>query len=197
YKHILIIRDPRDIAVSLANHYRKFESYRLYSFFKKIKDIDEKLKYTIGGIRNVEENKKLYFFIKIQKLKKALGLNYAQYKNLNLSSIPSNFKRFNRWLNNDNVLTVKFEDLIGEVGGGDLKAQIKTIKQILNYLEIEPKNDLVEYISQNVFWKKSMTFHKGQIGTYRDFFKPEHKKLFKEISGDLLIRLGYEKDNNW
>ena len=197
YKQIFIIRDPRDISVSLANHYKKFESYRLYHFFKKIKDFDEKLKYTITGIRNAEKDERLKYFIRIQKFKKALGLSYARYTNLNLPSIIWKFKKCNGWLNNANFLTVKFEDLIGEVGGGDLETQIKTIKLILNYLEIEISDELIEYISQNVFWKKSKTFNKGQIGTYRDFFKPEHKKLFKEIAGDLLIRLGYEKDDEW
>ena len=197
YKQIFIIRDPRDIAISLANHYKKIKSYRLYHIFKKTKDFDEKLKYTITGIKNAENDDRLKFFIKIQKFKKALGLSHTRYKNIDLPSVAEKFKLFNNWLNNDNVLSVKFEDLIGEAGGGDLETQIKTIKQILNYLEIEEKEELVEYISQNVFWKKSKTFNKGQIGTYRELFKPEHKKLFKEISGDLLIRLGYEKDSNW
>ena len=28
-------------------------------------------------------------------------------------------------------------------------------------------------------------------------FKEEHKKVFKDVAGDLLVRLGYEKDKNW
>jgi hypothetical protein len=28
-------------------------------------------------------------------------------------------------------------------------------------------------------------------------FHRRHKKIFKDVAGDLLIRLGYEKDQNW
>jgi hypothetical protein len=30
-----------------------------------------------------------------------------------------------------------------------------------------------------------------------EFFSEEHKQLFKDVAGDLLVRLGYEKDNDW
>ncbi|MCU0445804.1 MAG: sulfotransferase domain-containing protein [Microscillaceae bacterium] len=40
-------------------------------------------------------------------------------------------------------------------------------------------------------------YRKGQGGDWKNYFKEEHKALFKEKYGDLLIRLGYEKDNNW
>jgi len=32
---------------------------------------------------------------------------------------------------------------------------------------------------------------------WRTSFTPENKALFKEVAGDLLIQLGYEKDNDW
>ena len=38
---------------------------------------------------------------------------------------------------------------------------------------------------------------KGVSGDWRNKFTPEHKARFKEIAGDLLIELGYEKDKNW
>ncbi len=44
---------------------------------------------------------------------------------------------------------------------------------------------------------RSPTFRKGKIGGWRESFTDEHKHLFKEIAGDLLIRLGYEADFDW
>ncbi len=32
---------------------------------------------------------------------------------------------------------------------------------------------------------------------WREHFSDEHKKLFKDVAGDLLVRLGYEKNNDW
>jgi len=31
----------------------------------------------------------------------------------------------------------------------------------------------------------------------KKYFTEAHKKIFKNAAGDLLVRLGYEKDNDW
>lgn len=41
------------------------------------------------------------------------------------------------------------------------------------------------------------TFRKGTIGNWYDQFSDEHKQAFKNVTGDLLIDLGYEPNNNW
>ena len=45
--------------------------------------------------------------------------------------------------------------------------------------------------------KRSPTFRSGKAGGWQEAFTEEHKRLFKEVSGDLLIELGYEKDHGW
>jgi hypothetical protein len=37
----------------------------------------------------------------------------------------------------------------------------------------------------------------GRHGQWRDEFTPEHVTLFKELTGDLVVRLGYESDPGW
>jgi hypothetical protein len=37
----------------------------------------------------------------------------------------------------------------------------------------------------------------GRPGEWRDSFGPHHIALFKELTGDLVVRLGYEKNNDW
>ena len=37
----------------------------------------------------------------------------------------------------------------------------------------------------------------GRHGQWRDEFTPEHIALFKELTGDLVVRLGYETDPGW
>ena len=44
---------------------------------------------------------------------------------------------------------------------------------------------------------RSHTFRKGGSGGWRGEFDHSIKDLFKEVSGDLLIRSGYEKSNDW
>lgn len=38
---------------------------------------------------------------------------------------------------------------------------------------------------------------RGDVGYWKKWFSEEDRNFFKENSNDLLIQLGYEKDNNW
>ncbi len=40
-------------------------------------------------------------------------------------------------------------------------------------------------------------FRKGVAGDWKEVFTEEDKRVFKEAAGDLLIKLGYERDNDW
>ena len=40
-------------------------------------------------------------------------------------------------------------------------------------------------------------YRKGESGDWKNHFSPRHVSYFKERYGDMLIKLGYEKDNNW
>ena len=40
-------------------------------------------------------------------------------------------------------------------------------------------------------------YRKGQPGDWRNHFTEEHVAAFKEKFGDLVVRLGYEPDNDW
>ena len=60
-----------------------------------------------------------------------------------------------------------------------------------------PRAETLAAIRSAIQPQKSATFRKGKTGGWRDHFTQEHKVLFKEIAGDLLIRLGYEHNNDW
>jgi hypothetical protein len=45
--------------------------------------------------------------------------------------------------------------------------------------------------------QRSPTFREGKTGGWRKAFSEENIQLFKEISGDLLINLGYEDSQDW
>jgi len=40
-------------------------------------------------------------------------------------------------------------------------------------------------------------YRKGVAGDWKNHFSPEDKALFKETGGEMLVRLGYEKDLSW
>jgi hypothetical protein len=45
--------------------------------------------------------------------------------------------------------------------------------------------------------KKSQTFRSGKTGGWNEYFTDEHKSLFKAVARDLVVKLGYEKNNDW
>ncbi len=56
---------------------------------------------------------------------------------------------------------------------------------------------ILDSLETSINPKKSPTFRSGKTGEWKKYFTDEHKKIFKEVAGDLLVKLGYEKDNAW
>jgi len=133
-------------------------------------------------------------------------------------NINTIFRSYVPWIEEMNVCTVKYENLIGPRGGGNRDAQLKEIEKIAHYLGITLDNfqkksialqldDFIleeepcykmtaGFVADNLFGNTS-TFRTGKIGSWKSHFKEHHKKLFKDIAGQLLVDLGYEKDLNW
>ncbi|MEQ9235300.1 sulfotransferase domain-containing protein [Coleofasciculus sp. E2-BRE-01] len=174
-KTIFIVRDLRDIAFSNAYYmtYRN-KSHRLHSYFNSLNSDDERLMASIVGVSE----------------KQLKG-------DLRSSSLGENVASFLPWLDDENCLSVRFEDLIGSSGDGQDHKPMSTIRAIANYLNIDNSEEQIIQIAKNVFYKKSRTFRKGTIGDWRNHFTNEHKQAFKDICGDILIKMGYADGYDW
>ena len=112
-----------------------------------------------------------------------------------LSPIRSKYENYLGWLDQPQVLSLRFEDLILQ--------REAALGEILDYLEscgFTPRIERLQAIAalaEAITPKKSGTFRKGKPGNWREHFTPANKAFFKEQAGDLLIRLGYENDANW
>jgi len=106
------------------------------------------------------------------------------------------YKLFLPWTSARNVYTVRFENLVGSKGGGSDELQIQEIRNIARHLKIPLTDKKLNSVTTNLFGGTG-TFVKGQIGSWKKSFTPEHKAAFKRVAGQLLIDLGYEKDLNW
>jgi sulfotransferase 6B1 len=172
---LFIIRDLRDVAVSLANYLTNQEpNHRLHPYFKSLKSDDERLMTAIVGI----EGK----LLKDGKKAESLG-EWAT--------------GFAPWLNEPNCLAIRFEDIIGSGGGGDEEKQFESVRAITNYLGIDFSEEQIARVAREIFFKKSTTFRKGQIGDWQNHFTEEHKRAFKKVAGEALINLGYENGYDW
>lgn len=121
-----------------------------------------------------------------------MALEFNNFK----ETIPRNIKEAKKWLHDPKILVIRFEDLVGEKGGGSKEKQVQTIKNIAQFLEIELSDDKIEKICQSL-WGGTWTFRKGTIGQWKEKFTEEHVRLFKEYLGQDLIDFGYEEDFNW
>jgi hypothetical protein len=90
---------------------------------------------------------------------------------------------------------MRFEDLILE--------REATLHHLVAYLKTRgfkpPVSDeeAVAVLKAGIEPEKSGTFRKGQPGGWREAFTEANKEAFKQTTGDLLIQLGYEANQDW
>ena len=107
------------------------------------------------------------------------------------SSLPfRDAYRENRWLlYHPHVLKLRFEDLVGEQGGGSRLSQAAAIESWANFLAIDvPAEELTEGL-----FGGTPTFNTGRVDSWRDVFKDHHRKAFEREFGDVLEDYGYSE----
>lgn len=177
-KVILMVRDPRDQLVSRMFHVKRSPKHRWHERIQNM-SLDEALMVCIEGREGLPGTRTM--------------INLAQ-----------------SWLHQETaVLCVKYEELLADSVG--------YFSQALRYIGVTKNvNALSEVIvARNRFERLSMGrriwqngrkpgeenaqshFRKGITGDWKNYMKPAHIEKFKEVAGQQLIELGYEKDFNW
>ncbi len=92
------------------------------------------------------------------------------------------------------MLQIHFEDLVND--------RTAALNRIIDHCLARaplaaPRETILAALETSINPKKSPTFRSGKTGEWKKHFTDEHKALFKEVAGDLLIKLGYEKDREW
>jgi hypothetical protein len=108
--------------------------------------------------------------------------------------IASRFSPYLGWLDQPAVLKIHFEDLVNrrrEVLGSILDHLLSRVPMTLS------REFMLEALERAINPERSPTFRSGRVGEWKKYFNKEHKQIFKDICGDLLIHLGYETDRNW
>jgi hypothetical protein len=109
-------------------------------------------------------------------------------------NIAERFAPYLDWLDQPQVLTIHFEDLIQD----RVQALTRIMDHFLARVPLQtPRQLILDSLESAINPVKSPTFRSGKTGEWTKHFTDEHRRTFKECAGDLLIRLGYEKDNNW
>lgn len=185
FKVVFIIRDPRDQIVSRAFYIQKYPER--YPGLQHL-SIEELITGLIGSITEPQ-------------LFNTLVTDHVKYLNKPLQTSFSNIKQFYQaflpWSKTANCYTVKFEKLIGPQGGGTRIEQVREIRAIARHIQQPLTPTLLRSTLTNLFSNESPTFREGIIGSWKKYFTPHHKALFKVVAQDLLVQLEYEQEDNW
>ena len=180
--HVFIYRDLRDVAVSHAFHVLRKEPGRfnhiakpMYWAMEQAGGFDAVLSAVIEGLGPFPGTVKLW-------------------------------EAYAPWLDQDWVHAVRFEDAIDDLKGaaaGILEYGMDQITRGIweDRLSVEGSlfEQSVECMANSAARKQmSPTYRHGVAGDWREYFKDEHRALFKETGGgEWLMRLGYEQDEDW
>lgn len=167
---VFIYRDPRDMIIShIFYASQMYEGHWMHQYYTEtLHTMEERIDAAIQGV---------------------------QEPGSELTPVRQRYDGYMGWLDQPAVLSLRFEDLILD--------REAAFGRLLDYLEGRgftprvPRDKSIAALQQAVIPKKSGTFRKGKPGNWREYFTDANKALFKEATGDLLISLGYEQDNNW
>ena len=172
FKQVLLLRDPRDVVVSHVFYVKRERLHQHHTYFMEVlKSNEECIMATIKGFESS-----------------------AGYTSI---SIKERFDGYIAYFNHSSTLVVRFEDLVGPQGGGDAEKQLTDIQRIGEFVNKPIDRGQARQIAEKIYGKSTLTFRKGQSGDWRNHFTDAHRRAFKEIAGETLIRLGYEKDTDW
>jgi sulfotransferase 6B1 len=171
FKVMVMLRDPRDVAVSLAQTLAE------------------------GPGRHPGWKRSFAAMSLEEQLRRSI-LGGAVQRGPVLWSLRRRFEAILPWRHDPDVLEVRFEQLIGPRGGGDLDVQAAELRRIADFLAVPLSDDGQKAIGEELFGGTA-TFRKGALGAWRELFAPEHVGLCKAEVGDILIELGYESDDSW
>jgi hypothetical protein len=164
--HFFIYRDPRDVAVSDA-HYLTYMNrwHRMHRYFAKtLETDDERLSVAILGVREP-------------------GFRY-DYPNL-----AQRFARYRGWLGCDDVFAVRFEDLVSP-------SRAEVVHRMAAFYAARCAGSvdvgaLARAAVERIDARRSHTFRKGQIGSWRAAMSDDHLAQLDQVARDLLAELGY------
>ena len=172
---LFILRDPRDAVISLLYFILSHpDSARQWHLTRTLHTPEEQVLAVISGFETTNERGRI-----------------------RLRNIGDRLASVMPWLKVPLNYTTRFERLVGPQGGGSEEAQHEEIANIGRHAGLSLTPEQIREVATKLFGQGSMTFRRGQIGSWREHFNNEHKAAFKKIAGQYLIELGYERDLNW
>jgi sulfotransferase 6B1 len=173
-----LYRDPRDAAVSHVFYVTDMEPNHVHhNYYQSLPDFNSRLRASILGRSDPSVA--------------------AQAADVEFPDMAGRFAPYLNWLDQPSVLKIHFEDLVND--------RARSLNLILDHLLDRigsdtlrtPRESIIASLEASINPSRSPTFRSGKTGEWKKYFTAEHKKIFKDVAGELLVKLGYEKDDNW
>lgn len=163
-----IFRDPRDVVVSHVFYVTGIEEHHVHhEYYLSLPDFDSRLNTSILGRPDAS---------------------------VEFPNIAERFAPYLDWMSQPQVLTIHFEDLIHDRAA----TLVRIMDHFLTRVPLHASRQLIlDALESSINPRRSPTFRSGKTGEWKQYFTDEHKRIFKNVAGDLLIRLGYEKNQDW
>jgi hypothetical protein len=167
FRHLFIIRDPRPVITSLVSFILDTRKMPKKHFLEK-------------DFRQMTSFQRFEFLF---------NGGYAKNAGVEIKKFADVCNSMAAWKNDPNCLFLRFEDLIGEKGGGSSSLQLETIKKIAAHLEI-PFENIANRIGE-VYNPGARTFRTGQVAGWEASLGPDLSDYIKENCAELCRDSGY------
>jgi len=165
-----MLRDPRDVVISHVHYITEMEPNHVHHEYynRELTSFDDRLRTSILGIPDP-------------------GVSFP--------NITQRFEPYLGWVDHPKIQCLQYEEFMTD--------QEKTLGRILEHAvrrgfpEPGDRTEAIRVLADSIDPRRSPTFRRGVVGGWKDSFDHENKRLFKDVAGDLLIRLGYEQDYDW
>jgi hypothetical protein len=110
-------------------------------------------------------------------------------------NICRRFEPYLGWLERPEVLTLRFEEFLED----RMVALGRVFEHAVQrgFRPVVEREGAINTLAEAIDPQRSPTFRSGKAGAWREQFSDENKRLFKDVAGELLVRLGYERDMDW
>nr|VFK19046.1 MAG: Sulfotransferase family protein [Candidatus Kentron sp. LPFa] len=169
YFHLFIIRDPRAVIASLIPFILDSQSARMGTHFLQ------------DDFREMSQDQRLRFI---------LEGGTAQKAGVKVESFADVYRSMLAWRDDPDCLLVRFEDLVGEQGGGNADKQEKAVKGITKYMGIEFDGNIRSKLTK-IYDTSSRTFRIGKIDGWKDSMDAESVAHLTEYCEPLRNEAGY------
>lgn len=176
-KIIFAIRDPRDIAISQVNYICKLERHPLHQMLlNQYNGFDARLLACVRGIEGIDKYRNPHHLTFIDKDMPSLSVRAAAFLG---------------WRGHRDVLTVRFEDLVGARGGGDDVRKRTVISDMAQHIGKVLSPAQIDNLMARSADTKSATFFSGKAYSWRKTLNAETAALVTNELRSTIENYGY------